>query len=177
MAVTCLVVMGVSGAGKSTIAGLLAERLGWPMAEADDFHSASNVAKMREGEALTDADRAPWLRSLREWIEARTAEGRSSVMACSALRHRYRDVLRGPDAVVGEVRFVHLSGAHEVIGARLDHREGHFMPAGLLDSQEAALEPLGPDEDGVVVDVAHGPQELVRVILAELGIDPEEAKA
>ena len=167
MSATGLVVMGVSGAGKTTVARELAERLGWPMAEGDDYHPASSIAKMESGTPLTDGDRAPWLLSLRDWISARAAAGQSCVLACSALKRSYRDILSGAAA---RVRFVHLSGSREVIGARIAARSGHFMPPGLLDSQFGDLEPLGPDEDGVVVDVAAAPERIARTAIEELGL-------
>jgi gluconokinase len=124
--------MGVSGCGKTTIAGGLAARLGYAFAEGDDFHPDANVAKMARGEPLTDADRAPWLESLAAWISAQDASGRSTVLACSALKRRYRDTLRSgaPD-----LHLVHLSGARELLANRLAERRGHYMPASLLDSQ------------------------------------------
>lgn len=165
MAATCLVVMGVSGSGKSTVARLLADRLGWPMAEADEFHPEANIAKMSAGIPLTDADREPWLRTLRDWISMQDKAGQGTVVTCSALKRSYRDILRGATA---RVRFVHLDGSREVIGARLSGRSGHFMPPSLLDSQFAALEPLGKDEDGFTVDVAAAPDQLVDRVVAAL---------
>jgi gluconokinase len=165
MTTTCLVVMGVSGSGKSTVALMLAARLGWPMAEADEFHSPANIAKMESGIPLTDADREPWLRSLRDWISEHDAAGRSTVVTCSALKRSYRDLLRGATA---RVRFIHLSGTREVIGARLSGRSGHFMPPSLLDSQFAVLQPLGPDEDGMTVEVEATPERIVDEVCAGL---------
>ncbi|NUT52012.1 MAG: gluconokinase [Saccharothrix sp.] len=164
---TCVVVMGVSGSGKSTVARLLADRLGWPMAEADEFHPADNIAKMTAGTPLTDADRAPWLAAIRDWITDRAAEGRSTVVTCSALKHAYRDVLRDAGA---RVRFLFLRGTAEVIGDRMRGRSGHFMPQSLLRSQFDTLEPLRADEDGVAVDVAHEPGVIVDHAVAELGL-------
>jgi gluconokinase len=165
MATTCLVVMGVAGSGKSTVARLLADRLGRPMAEADDFHPEANIAKMRSGTPLHDADREPWLLSLRDWISEHDAEGRGTVVTCSALKRNYRDLLRGATA---RVRFVHLSGTREVIGERLAARSGHFMPPSLLDSQFADLEPLGDDEDGITVDVTAPPAQVADRVCAGL---------
>ncbi|GAA2286714.1 gluconokinase [Glycomyces scopariae] len=165
MAGTCVVVMGVSGSGKSTIAERLTARLGWTFAEGDEFHSETNVAKMRSGVPLTDADREPWLRTLRDWMSAESDAGRSTVVTCSALRHHYRDVLRGSRA---RVRFVHLDGDRDLIAERLGHRKGHFMPPALLDSQLAALEPLVAGEDGLTVDIAATPDEIVSRIVAFL---------
>lgn len=145
--------MGVSGTGKSTTAALLATRLGWPMIEGDDLHPAANVEAMRAGRALTDADRGPWLRAIRD---AMTATGGSTVVTCSSLRRSYRDILR---TAKGRVRFVHLVVPPETLARRLAERTGHFMPATLLASQLATLEPLGPDEDGVDVPVVGTPEQ------------------
>lgn len=152
------VFMGVSGSGKSTVAKAVAERLALPFAEADAFHPAANIAKMTEGVALTDEDRRPWLRALADWIAEHQQRGEHSLMACSALRRGYRDILRSgaPD-----VRFVHLDGSEELIASRLRRRSGHFMPAGLLASQAATLEPLAPDEAGVVLSIDATPEKLV----------------
>jgi len=134
-----VVVMGVSGSGKTTVGSALAARLGWPFLDADDLHPASNVAKMASGQPLTDADRAPWLDAVAARIAAWTAEGRSGIVACSALRRSYRDRLASAS---GDVRFIHLDLPPEVAGTRLRSRTGHFMPASLLESQYAALETL-----------------------------------
>ena len=150
MSLPVLVVMGVSGSGKSTVAKPVATRLGWPYQEGDDLHPAANVAKMKAGIPLDDADRAPWLDAIAAWIAARFAEDSGGVVTCSALRRAYRDRLRGAGA---GVRFVYLAGEKSVIAARLEKRHGHFMPPGLLDSQFATLEPPGPDEDAIVVDI------------------------
>ncbi|HEU5038944.1 MAG TPA: gluconokinase [Nocardioides sp.] len=142
-----LVVMGVSGSGKSTVGAALAQRLGVPFADADDLHPAANVAKMSRGEPLDDDDRRPWLETIGRWLEDHPDGG---VVSCSALKRSYRDQLRGHAA---GVEFLHLQGAREVIARRQASRPGHFMPASLLSSQFATLEPLQPDEDGLVVDV------------------------
>ena len=138
--------MGVSGSGKSTLAVPLAQALGVPFAEGDDFHSAANRAAMAAGHALTDADRQPWLAALRTWAAAQPA---GCVLSCSALRRAYRDVLRGagPDVV-----FLEVDVPRQVLAARLAARRGHFMPPSLLDSQLATLEPLAPDEAGARLD-------------------------
>ena len=146
-----IVVMGVSGAGKSTTGEALARRLGWPFTEGDSFHPPANVEKMHAGIALTDADRAPWLHALAEELATAEARGQSSVMGCSSLKRAYRDILRSGAPCV---RFLHVHGTREILTDRLGHREGHFFPAKLLDSQLATLEALGPDEDGVVIDMA-----------------------
>ncbi|WP_170304491.1 gluconokinase [Microlunatus speluncae] len=164
MSRTSLVVMGVAGSGKTTVAAILAERLGWPLAEADEFHSAENVAKMSAGTPLTDEDRGPWLAAIRDWISA--AAG-SSVVTCSALRRTYRDVLRQADA---RVRFVHLDGGRDEIAERMSARTDHFMPLGLLDSQLATLEPLEPDEDAVVVPIEGTPAEIAETALTALDL-------
>ncbi|SFQ22593.1 gluconokinase [Amycolatopsis arida] len=164
---TALVVMGVSGIGKTTVAAMLADRLGWPMAEADEFHPAANIEKMTSGVPLTDADRVPWLAAIRNWISTRAAAGDSTVLTCSALKRFYRDLLREADA---RVRFVHLDGTQEVVRERLAGRSGHFMPPSLLRSQFADLEPLGRDEDGVVVDAAASPEAVVDSALTRLGL-------
>ena len=158
-----LVVMGVSGSGKSTVAGIVAGRLGWDLAEGDDLHPPANVAKMSAGTPLTDEDRWPWLDRVGDWIREHTAAGRPGVITCSALRRRYRDRLRGDHVV-----FVHLAGTRDTIGRRMTARTDHFMPAGLLDSQLATLEPLDPDENGLVVEVGAAPGELAGEIIKRL---------
>jgi gluconokinase len=168
MTSTCLVVMGVSGAGKSTVAQLLGRGLGWATAEADEFHPEANIEKMTNGIPLTDADRLPWLSTMRDWITRRGEDGVNTIVTCSALKRTYRDHLRQSRA---RVRFVHLSGSAETIGTRLTERSGHFMPASLLDSQFGDLEPLRPDEDGATVDVIHPPEEIARLTITALGLD------
>lgn len=142
-----IVVMGVSGSGKSTVGAALAQRLRVPFADADDFHPPANIDKMSAGQPLDDDDRYPWLEAIGQWLADHPAGG---VMSCSALKRRYRDQLREhcPD-----VEFLHLSGTAEVIGARQASRPGHFMPASLLTSQFQTLEPLQADEAGHVIDV------------------------
>jgi carbohydrate kinase (thermoresistant glucokinase family) len=159
---TSIVVMGPSGAGKSAIGTLLSEALALPFVDADDLHSTANVAKMAAGEPLTDADRQPWLDLVGRTMAA--AEG-GVIVACSALRRDYRDRIRrsAPECV-----FVHLAGSREVLAGRMAEREGHFMPTTLLDSQLATLEPLEPDEAGLVVGIALRPAEIVARIVAEL---------
>jgi gluconokinase len=162
--VTVVVVTGVSGSGKSTIGRALADRLGWDLLEGDDFHPAANVEKMRRGVPLDDADRAPWLDRLHAAIAGRVAEGRPAVLASSALKRRYRDRLReGFDP--GDVRFVHLDVDRATLERRLRGREGHYMPATLLDSQLADLEPPTADE-AQVVDATRPPEEVVAAIVA-----------
>ncbi|MGK5632590.1 gluconokinase, partial [Streptomyces sp. URMC 123] len=147
-----VVVMGVSGTGKSTVGELLAAALGVPYAEADDFHSPANIAKMSAGVPLEDADRAPWLDAIGDWAAGRA--GRGGVVSCSALKRAYRDRLR---AKAPGLFFLHLAGDRELIAERMAARTGHFMTTRLLDSQFATLEPLQPDETGVTVDVAPEP--------------------
>jgi gluconokinase len=142
-----IVVMGVSGSGKSTVGAALAQRLRVPFADADDFHPEANIAKMTAGQPLNDEDRRPWLDAIGDWLKAHADGG---VVSCSALKRDYRDRLRDHFA---DAEFVHLDGTHEVIARRQASRPGHFMPASLLDSQFATLEPLEPDEHGLVIDV------------------------
>lgn len=163
----CLVVMGVSGVGKTTTSEALAERLGWMLAEADEFHPQQNIDKMRAGIPLSDEDRAPWLEALRDWIAAQIAEGRSVVVTCSALKHRYRDVLREAG---GPVRFVHLVAEPDVIAGRMSQRRGHFMPVSLLQSQLADLEPLTADESGMAVDASLPPGTIVADVVRTLDL-------
>lgn len=158
-----VVVMGVSGSGKSTVGGLLAERLGVPYAEADDFHPPANIAKMAAGHPLDDSDRVPWLDAIAAWITAR--DGLGGVVSCSALKRRYRDRLR-VDAP--GLFFLHLDGSPELIAARLAARMEHFMPPGLLRSQFDALERLEPDEAGVVLPIEGGPQQIAERAYAAL---------
>lgn len=165
----CLVVMGVSGAGKTTVADCLAARLGWKLAEGDEFHPSANIAKMSAGIPLDDEDRAPWLKALRDWIAEQAEAGVSTVVACSALKRRYRDLLSEAHC---RVCFIHLVAEAEDIAARLSQRHGHYMPGSLLDSQLADLEPLGSDEDGVAVTVDQSPAALAERALANLGLAP-----
>ncbi|MFO1046638.1 MAG: gluconokinase [Geminicoccaceae bacterium] len=160
-----LVVMGVSGSGKTTIGALLARRLGWEFADGDDFHPPANVAKMHGGAPLTDDDRWPWLRAIAAWIAATRRAGGHGVVACSALKRRYREVLLAGRPAV---QLVYLQGGPELIGGRLGARHDHFMPASLLLSQFEALEEPGPDEDPITVAVAGTPGEIVERIVARL---------
>ncbi len=158
--------MGVSGCGKSTVGELLAARIAVRFRDADDLHSAENKAKMASGRPLVDADRWPWLADVGASIRRETAAGQGIVVACSALRRVYRDALR--DAAAGPVFFVHLHGSRHLLAGRLGGRAGHFMPVGLLDSQLATLEPLEPDEGGMMVDIGRPPQEIVDRVLPRL---------
>jgi gluconokinase len=144
-----LVLMGVTGSGKTTVAAHLGGRLGWDLQEGDALHPMANVAKMAAGRPLGDEDRWPWLERVDAWIRDHTRAGQPGVITCSALRRCYRDVLRRPRVV-----FVHLDGDRAVLASRLALRHGHHMPASLLDSQIATLEPLEPDERGIVVRLA-----------------------
>jgi carbohydrate kinase (thermoresistant glucokinase family) len=164
---TAIVVMGVSGSGKTTVAALLADLLGWKFAEGDDFHPAANVEKMHAGTPLTDEDRWPWLRAIRALIDECRAQGEHVVVACSALKRAYREILIGDAA---DVRLVFLEGDHDLIARRQAARHGHFMPASLMASQFATLEPPGPDERPVTVSVARPPRAIVDAIVRELGL-------
>ncbi|MCC6717090.1 MAG: gluconokinase [Acetobacteraceae bacterium] len=159
--------MGVSGSGKTTIAKGLAAALGWRFQEGDALHPPENVAKMAAGTPLTDDDRAPWLAAIAEVIDAWRTAGASGIVTCSALKRAYRRVLVGdrPD-----VRLVHLVGDKALIAARMAARRGHFMPPALLDSQFATLEPPGPDENPIVVDISPAPEEIVAAILARISV-------
>ncbi len=163
---TVLVLMGVSGCGKSTVAGLLAGRLGWDFCEGDDLHPAENVAKMAAGIPLTDDDRLPWLRRIAAWIDAERRAGRPGVVTCSALKHRYRDVLRGPGVV-----FVLLDGSKDLIATRMRARHEHFMPVSLLDSQLADLERPDETEQALIVDIGPPPAAQAAQIIDTLGLE------
>jgi gluconokinase/shikimate kinase len=165
-----LVIMGVAGCGKSTVAGLLAGRLGWDLAEGDDMHSAANIEKMAAGHPLTDEDRQPWLARVAAWIREHTTAHRPGIITCSALKRSYRDVLRG-DGVV----FVYLAASRELIARRLAARHGHFMPVALMDSQFAALEPPGADENAITVDVSGSPDQTASLIMAELHLPQQSS--
>ena len=147
-----VIVMGVSGAGKSTVAEALAAQLGWDLADGDDFHPPSNLAKMAGGIPLTDSDRWPWLANIAQWIDTEIAAGRRGVVACSALKRAYRDRLRRP-----EVLFAYLDVPRPELERRLTQRTGHFMPPSLLDSQLMALEPPGEDEPALRVAAGEPP--------------------
>ena len=159
------IVMGVSGSGKSTIGALLASRLHWEFADADWFHPKSNVDKMHNGIALTDEDRGPWLDAVAAWIDKTRRAGGHGIIACSALKRRYRDVLIGDRA---DVRLVYLKGDETLIARRIATRHEHFMPRSLLHSQFEALEEPGADENPVIVSIEPEPREIVTRILSGL---------
>ncbi|MFI6227904.1 gluconokinase [Micromonospora echinospora] len=162
-----IVVMGVAGAGKTTVARRISEVTGLTFGEADEFHPEANVARMRVGIPLDDAARWPWLQALAAWMANCHRAGVSTVLACSALRRSYRDLLRqGPPSV----QFVHLDGPTEVIRKRMSTRAGHYMPVSLLDSQIATLEPLSPDEDAVVLDLRLPAEQLAISVADRLGL-------
>lgn len=162
---TILVLMGVAGAGKTTVGQALAARLGWAFHDADDYHPAENVAHMRAGQALTDAMRAPWLARLHALANETLARGDSAVLACSALRRRYREAL----AVPGATRFAYLRVGTPTLAARLTSRAGHFAPPALLASQLATIEEPEADEAVLVLDGELGVDQLVEAIVERLG--------
>lgn len=176
MALIALVVMGVSASGKSTVAELVAAELGWPYADGDSFHSVANVAKMANGHPLSDADRAPWLAAIRDWMTAVLQTESSCVVACSALRRTYRDVLRQAATATptAELRFAFLDVDRDTLRERIIARHGHFMHANMLDSQLETLEVPGPDENAVSVHFSNAmtPESAAAAIVATL---PAEA--
>src|SRR6476659_9393290 len=159
-----IIVFGVSGAGKTTVGKLLARELGWSFVEADDFHSAANIEKMRNGHPLTDEDRWPWLDCLRKQIERLLSAGETAVLACSALKRAYRDHLRVSD----EVKFVFLRGDYALVEKQLRSRHGHFMDANLLESQFDDLEDPQPDENVLTIELVRTPEDIVERIKAKL---------
>jgi gluconokinase len=162
-----LVFMGVSGSGKTTIGALVAGRLGWAFAEADDFHPAGNIVKMRSGVPLDDADRLPWLRAIAAQIDRWRAAGKNGVVTCSALKRGYRHIIVGGRP---EVRRIYLKGGHELIAHRLTARYGHFMPASLLQSQFADLEEPSPEERPNVVSIGNPPHVIAEEVIAALNL-------
>lgn len=163
MAVSVIVVMGVSGSGKTTVGSALAQRLGWPFADADAFHPHDNVAKMRAGVPLTDDDRWPWLDAIAAWIDNMRSTGGHGVVACSALKRRYRDRIIGARK---DVRLVMLEGDYETIARRMAERPHHYMPVSLLKSQFEALERPGADEGAIEVPVNQAPGAIVDRLVA-----------
>jgi gluconokinase len=170
--VAVLVVMGVSGSGKSTIAAMLAHRLHWTYEDGDWLHPKANIEKMHHGEPLDDADRRPWLHAIADWIDVTRKSGQRGVVACSALKRGYRDILVGERK---DVRLVFLQGDRDLIAQRIAARADHFMPPGLLDSQFEALEPPQADERPIVVSVVPHPREIVETIVQKLGIEDPSA--
>jgi gluconokinase len=167
-----LVVMGVSGSGKSTIADKLAERLDWTYEDGDRFHPASNVAKMTAGHPLTDDDRWPWLQAIADEIDRSCEAGQRVVIACSALKRVYRDILvHGKN----DIRIVYLNGTQRLIADRLAQRKGHFMPPGLLDSQFKILEPPEQNENPVTVSIDASVDAVVDDIIRQLGLHPADS--
>jgi gluconokinase/shikimate kinase len=163
-----LVLMGVSGCGKSTVAALLAGELGWPFEEGDSLHPQANIDKMAAGHPLDDEDRWPWLEKVAEWVEACLDAGRSGIITCSSLKRSYRDLI---DRRGHGVEFVYLAGSKELIAARLAARQGHFMPPGLLDSQFATLEEPTPDEPSIRVEVGPPAAEIADQIRTTLHLE------
>lgn len=162
-----VIVMGVASSGKSSVATLLAEQLGWALAEGDDFHPQANIDKMSAGQALNDEDRWPFLEAIRDWVRTKGEEGVSTIVTCSALKRSYRDVLRE----AGPVTFAHLTGDVDTISARMAKRTDHFMPPSLLASQFEILEPLEDDEDGVEVSIDGTLEEITGTIVESLGLE------
>ena len=161
-----VVVMGVSGAGKSTVAKLIAARLDCPFRDADSFHPQANIEKMSRGEPLTDADRWPWLQAIAAWIAEHRAAGTTCVVTCSALKRVYRDIVTARQSA--DVRLVYLKGEFDLIAARLAARKGHFMPPALLQSQFAALEEPAADEHAITVPIDATPEEIASQVIAAL---------
>lgn len=161
-----LLLMGVSGSGKTTIGAMLAGRLGWTYAEADDFHPPANVEKMHAGVPLTDDDRRPWLEATANWMKSQDGP---AVVTSSALKRKYRDLLRAgrPD-----LRLVYLDGSRDLIGKRMSARHGHFFPQQLLDSQFSDLETPGPDENPLIVSIDRAPEQIVQEVLDRTGLTP-----
>jgi gluconokinase len=166
--IAVLVVMGVSGSGKSTIAAMLAHRLHWTYEDGDWLHPQANIEKMHHGEPLNDKDRGPWLHAIADWIDATRRAGGHGVVACSALKRAYRDILVGDRR---DVRIVYLKGDRDLVSRRIAARADHFMPPELLDSQFDALEEPTADERPIVVSIAPHPREIVETIVRKLGID------
>jgi gluconokinase len=168
-----VVVMGVSGSGKTTLGKGIAERLHWRFQEGDELHPRANVEKMSRGEPLTDEDRWPWLEAIGRWLDERATAGENAVLTCSALRRTYRDRIRQGRP---GVRFCHVMAPAETLRERLEHRRGHYMPASLLPSQLATLEPLADDEPGVVVEAAGDPSAVLDQALRALALSEGDSR-
>jgi carbohydrate kinase (thermoresistant glucokinase family) len=166
---TVILVIGVSGSGKSTIAAELSKRLHLAFLEGDDFHSPAEIAKMKAGHPLTDEDRWPWLARIRDGLEKQIAAGTGAVVACSGLRKAYRQYLIGN---IPGARLIYLKGAEPLIAARMHRRKGHFMPASLLDSQFATLEEPGAEEHPITVSVDGSEEKTLKEIESKLSISP-----
>lgn len=168
-----LVLMGVSGCGKTTVAAILSGRLDWPFEEGDALHPQSNIDKMHAGHPLTDEDRAPWLEKVAQWVEQCLDAGQNGLITCSALKRAYRDIInrRGHG-----VEFVYLAGSKETIANRLAARHGHFMPATLLDSQFEALQEPTADEPAIRVDIGPAPSTIANTIIQTLGLTATTGK-
>jgi gluconokinase len=171
---SAIVVMGVSGSGKSTIASMLAQRLHWVYEDADWFHPKSNIEKMHHGEPLNDQDRWPWLHAIADWIDATRRAGGHGIVACSALKRAYRDILIGDRR---DVRLVFLKGDFDLIARRIAARADHFMPSTLLESQFATLQEPQADERPIVVSIAPHPREIVETIVRQIGVHSAAADA
>jgi gluconokinase len=168
-----VIVMGVSGSGKTTVAKGIADRMHWRFKEGDELHPKANVEKMARGEPLTDEDRWPWLDAIGRWLDECAAAGESAVLTCSALRRTYRDRLRSGRP---GVRFCHVVASPDLIRERLEHRRGHYMPASLLPSQLATLEDLDDDEPGVTVSAEGEPADVLAAALHALGLSKGEQR-
>ncbi|OZI61739.1 gluconokinase [Bordetella genomosp. 11] len=168
-----LVLMGVSGCGKTTVAAILSGRLDWPFEEGDALHPQSNIDKMHAGQPLTDEDRAPWLEKVAQWVEECLDKGENGLITCSALKRSYRDIInrRGHG-----VQFVYLAGSKATIAARLAARHGHFMPPSLLDSQFDALQEPTADEPAIRVDIGPAPSAIANTIIQTLGLNAKTGK-
>jgi gluconokinase len=169
-----IVLMGVSGSGKSTTGAALSRKLGWPFRDADTFHPPANVAKMSRGAPLTDEDRWPWLAAIAQWIDARCQAGERGIVSCSALKRTYRSRIIGTRS---GVRLVYLKGDMALVGRRLQARKGHFMPASLLESQFAVLEEPQAEERALTVSIAMSPRRVVGTIIERLGLEVPPGRA
>jgi gluconokinase len=168
-----LVVMGVSGCGKTTVAAILAGRLDWSFEEGDALHPQANIDKMHAGHPLTDEDRVPWLEKVADWVDERLDAGENGLITCSALKRSYRDLINRRGA---GVMFVYLAGSRATIAARLVARQGHFMPPSLLDSQFADLQEPSAQEPAIRIDIGPAPAAIAATIIQTLGLNPSTRK-